>query len=150
KLVSNILDLSQLSANRMLITEESFELRDLARDVIKTLEPLASKKHLTIQLDAPIDIPVRTDHTKLKEILINLCGNAVKFTDRGSVTLSARPVNGSERVILKVMDTGIGIKLEDIPKLFKEFTQLDSSTTRKYGGTGLGLCITKKIVELMK
>jgi len=150
KLVGNILDLSQISANRMRLSEEVFDLRELAQEVIRTLEALANKKGLTLVLDAPQAITVLADHTKLKEILLNLLGNSVKFTEKGRVALGVHAGSGKEDVAIKVSDTGIGIREQDVPKLFTEFTQLDSSTTRRYGGTGLGLCITKKMVELMK
>jgi signal transduction histidine kinase len=111
----------------------------------------ASRHGITLdyQLEPGADMVIEADERKLKQILFNLLSNAVKFTpDNGSVRVMARNINGEREVEISVEDTGIGIKAEDIQKLFKEFSQLDSVYDKEYGGTGLGLALTKKLVEL--
>jgi signal transduction histidine kinase len=150
ELINNILDLSKLSAEKMPISIEMFDLDELIKEVVEAMEPLAKSKQLTIKFDVPARMTVSADRTKLKQIMINLMGNAVKFTPSGSVTLSAQKDNKPGMVELRVKDTGIGIADKDIPLLFQEFRQLDSSDRRLYKGTGLGLAISKKLVDLMK
>ncbi len=104
---------------------------------------------LDFQMEPVTDMVIEADERKLKQILFNLLSNAVKFTpDGGSVRVMARAITGAQEIEISIEDTGIGIKQEDIPKLFKEFSQLDSVYDKKYEGTGLGLALTKKLVEL--
>ena len=104
---------------------------------------------LDLQMEPVTDMVIEADERKLKQILFNLLSNAVKFTpDGGSVRVMAREITGAQEIEISIEDTGIGIKPEDIPKLFKEFSQLDSVYDKKYEGTGLGLALTKKLVEL--
>src|SRR5260370_26697347 len=112
------------------------------------MDCLARERKLTLTADVSEAIQLRTEKTKLKQVLINLIGNAVKFTHEGGVSIKAEALTGPSRVRLFVQDTGIGIKEEDLSLLFEEFKQLDASPTREYGGTGLGVSINKKIVEL--
>lgn len=149
QLINNILDISKLNAGRMQLYMEKCFLKEITDEVLLTTECLARERALTLQDEVPEGLRVETDKTKLKQILINLVGNAIKFTHHGSVTVKAEALTGPSRVIVSVQDTGIGIKPDDIPRLFEEFKQLDASTTREYGGTGLGLAICKKMVTLM-
>jgi len=148
QVISNVLDISKLSAGHMTLYPEPCDFKEIAHEVFSAVECLAQERNLTLTIDVPMSIPIRTDKTKLKQVLINLVGNAIKFTHRGSVTLRAEVLTGPFRIRIYVQDTGIGIKEEDLPLLFEDFKQLDASSTREYGGTGLGLSITKKLVEL--
>jgi len=148
QLINNILDLSKLAAGRMSLFVEPCDLKDITEEVLGTMDCLARERKLTLTSDVSEPILLRTDKTKLKQVLINLIGNAIKFTHQGGVSIKAEALTGPSRVRLYVQDTGIGIKDEDLPLVFEEFKQLDASPTREYGGTGLGLSITKKIVEL--
>jgi DNA-binding response OmpR family regulator len=149
QLINNILDLSKLNAGRMQLFKESCRLKEVTDEVLETMECLARERKLTLSAEVPESLTFETDKTKLKQVLINLVGNSVKFTHEGGVTIKAEALQTPDRVRLYVQDTGIGIKDEDLPLLFEEFKQLDASPTREYGGTGLGLAICKKIVELM-
>ncbi len=149
QLINNILDLSKLTAGRMPVCIERFRVADLVREVAETTESLARQKGLELSWDAPQDLSVKSDKTKVKQLLINLVGNAVKFTAAGSVRIVAERLPGEPRLRLSVRDTGIGIKEEDIPLIFEKFTQLDAASTREYSGTGLGLSICKKLSELL-
>jgi len=150
QLINNILDLSKLAAGRMSLFLESCDLKELTDEVLATMECLAHERKLTLTAEVPGSISLRTDKTKLKQVLINLIGNAIKFTHQGGISINVETLTDPPRVRIYVQDTGIGIKEEDIPLLFEEFKQLDSTPTRQYGGTGLGLSITKKIVELFQ
>ncbi|MDE2140923.1 MAG: response regulator [Elusimicrobia bacterium] len=147
QLINSVLDLSKISAGRMPVHIENFSLKELAQEVVDTLGAIARGKKLLLSLEAPEDVRVRSDRTKLKQILINLAGNGLKFTAEGGVTVRVEPAG--DGALIRVRDTGIGIKDEDMPKLFKEFSQLDASATRVYGGTGLGLAISQKMAQLL-
>ena len=155
-LINNILDLSKIEAGRMELNKELFSITDVVGEVLGTIRPMAHHQGVTIDVKE-VQAPPRlyADRTKVKQILMNVLSNAVKFNDdNGKVFLDWEVVDEGvgmkmERMlILKVRDTGIGIKNEDIDKLFSEFQQLDSSYTREYEGTGLGLVLTKRLVEL--
>jgi CheY-like chemotaxis protein len=149
ELINNILDLSKLSADRMPVSLEMFALDELIKEVVEAMESLAHSKQLEVKCDVPAGFMVNADRTKIKQILINLTGNAVKFTPAGFVAISAKKGDEPGVVELRVQDTGIGIAEKDIPNLFQEFRQLDSSDRRRFKGTGLGLAISKKLVTLM-
>jgi signal transduction histidine kinase len=122
-------------------------VQDLAQTVRSTLEPLASDKKLAFKLELAPDLPLgHGDGRRLTQVLINLVGNAIKFTDAGEVAIKAEANNGAFHV--SVRDTGPGISAADQTKLFQEFQQADNAITRKKGGTGLGLAISKRIVEM--
>jgi signal transduction histidine kinase len=150
QLINNILDLSKLAAGRMSLFLEPCDLKEIVDEVLATTECLAHERKLTLTAEVPDSLPLRTDKTKLKQVLINLIGNAIKFTHKGGITIKVETLKEPPQIRIYVQDTGIGIKDEDIPLLFEEFKQLDSTPTRQYGGTGLGLSITKKIVELFQ
>ncbi|MFN7973660.1 MAG: two-component regulator propeller domain-containing protein [Acidobacteriota bacterium] len=146
--INDILDLSKIEAGKMELHLEDVELRALVESVASTVRPIAERNGNRLRVDAGPDLgAMKTDETRLKQVLMNLLSNACKFTERGDVTLAARRENG--RVRFDVADTGIGMTAEQLGKLFQPFTQADSSTTRKYGGTGLGLVITRRFCQMM-
>ncbi len=148
-LINNILDFSKLNAGMMPTHIEEFDLCGLVREVADTMRCLADEKRLALTVEAEGTIIIRSDKTKIKQILINLAGNAIKFTSEGGVTLRAQGGGPGAAVLLGVLDTGPGLEAEDIPRIFEEFKQLDGAATRKFGGTGLGLSITKKLVDIL-
>jgi signal transduction histidine kinase/ligand-binding sensor domain-containing protein/CheY-like chemotaxis protein/HPt (histidine-containing phosphotransfer) domain-containing protein len=157
-IVDDVLDLSKIEAGRLQLDPTDGELLDLIEQAAEVLAPRAAGKGIELLIDAPLEpLPrVRFDGVRLRQVLINLGGNAVKFTERGEVvfrlvTLGGAPGagGGALRVRVEVADTGIGIAPENQAKIFEEFAQEDASTTRRFGGTGLGLAISRQIVELM-
>jgi signal transduction histidine kinase/CheY-like chemotaxis protein len=152
-LINDVLDLSKIEAGRMDIYLEQVHLSRLMHDVKTIVEPMVKKNGNTLVIDCPIEIgSLRTDLTKLKQSLINLLSNAAKFTTKGSVTLRvAREQSGDGQsfVTFAVIDNGIGMTPEQVSRLFQAFTQADSSTTRNFGGTGLGLTITKHFCAML-
>ncbi|HEY9211661.1 MAG TPA: response regulator [Ancylobacter sp.] len=152
-LINDILDLSKIEAGRMDVYLEQVFLTRLLDEVKIIVGPMMKKNENTLVIDCPVDIgSVRTDITKLKQSLINLLGNAAKFTKQGTVTLRlSRETgpDGSGAVRFDVVDSGIGMNEEQMARLFQAFTQADSSTTRNFGGTGLGLTITKHFVAML-
>lgn len=148
-LINDVLDISKIEAGQMSVRSETVELRPLLDRVLSVVKPLADRKHLELQLEtAPALPPMVSDERRLEQILINLLNNAVKFTERGSVTLDAAPVDGGF-VRLRVTDMGEGIRPEDQERLFQPFTQIDTGLTRKHEGTGLGLAICKRLATLL-
>ncbi|MFW5748849.1 MAG: response regulator, partial [Chloroflexota bacterium] len=152
-LINNILDLSKIEAGRMELYLETYNITDMLDDVVTTANPLMKKNsnQLVIQYDDSLGTQ-HADVTKVRQTMINLLSNAAKFTEAGQVTLAARretTETGEDRVVFTVSDTGIGMSPEQVESVFKEFTQADASTTRKYGGTGLGLTISKRFCEMM-
>lgn len=153
-MLNNILDFSKFESGRMQLEKREFLLSDLVRDVEYLVTPGVRRKGLDFILSAPtFDRWIVGDSLRLKQVLINLLGNAIKFTDRGSIQLiiEVRPTDHEsyEDIHFEVKDTGVGIATENLRKIFDEFGQADSSVTRRYGGTGLGLSISQKIVNLM-
>ncbi len=152
-LVSDVMDFSKIEAGRLELESIPFDPRELVRTTIDLFAVRAMAKGLTLDLYVDDDVPprVRGDPARLRQILVNLLGNALKFTDRGGITLTLASDRSGPRPGLRfaVADTGIGIPLEAQGRLFREFTQADTSTTRRYGGTGLGLAICKRLVTLM-
>jgi len=154
RIVDDILDYSKLEANKFDLETTSFNLRELCDSILRLMEKQAESKglHLSMQIDPAVRLPMRGDPVRLRQILTNLVSNALKFTSRGSITLivSRRGETRTQHELrFEVRDTGIGIAKENTSRLFKAFSQADASTTRLYGGTGLGLVICKRIVELM-
>ncbi|RYC32092.1 response regulator [Lichenibacterium minor] len=151
-LINDVLDLSKIEANRMDTYAETVQVAALMRDVASTVEGLARTKGNALALDLADDLgAMRTDAVKLRQCLFNLLGNAAKFTENGTITLSVtRDGAGPEGTIAFVVrDTGIGMTGEQLGRLFQRFTQADETTTRKFGGTGLGLAITKAFARLL-
>jgi GAF domain-containing protein len=146
-LINDVLDLSKIEAGQLVLELSDYCIQDIAQTVRSTLEPLAADKKLGFKVEmAPHLPPGRGDGRRLTQVLINLVGNAIKFTDAGEVAIKAEANNGSFYV--SVRDTGPGISAADQAKLFQEFQQADNAITRKKGGTGLGLAISKRIIEM--
>ncbi len=152
RLINEILDLSKVEAGRLQLAPEDFLLATLLSDVAATVEPLARRNHNAFHLAAPPDLGVmRADPTRVRQILLNLLGNACKFTEDGAITLAARREarQDVEGFVFQVGDTGIGMSPEQLARVFEPFVQADGSTTRRYGGTGLGLSIAKLLCDAM-
>jgi signal transduction histidine kinase/CHASE2 domain-containing sensor protein/DNA-binding response OmpR family regulator len=153
-IINEILDFSKLEAGEMQLETLEFDLGECVEDVIDLLAPQAQRQHLELVGWVQPDVPrwLWGDPTRLRQVMTNLVGNALKFTSSGGVTLQVALESASDAqatVRVAVIDTGIGISESDRQKLFKSFSQVDASTTRKYGGTGLGLAICKRLVEMM-
>jgi signal transduction histidine kinase/CheY-like chemotaxis protein len=154
RIVDDILDYSKLEADRLELETTSFNLRELLDMVLQLMERPAEAKglRLHLQIDPGVRLPVRGDPVRLRQVLSNLISNAVKFTERGTITIGVRRTGetaAQHQLRFEVRDTGIGIAPAAQARLFQAFSQADASTTRLYGGTGLGLAICKRIVELM-
>jgi len=154
RIVDDILDYSKLEANRLELETTTFNLRELLDGVLQLMQRPADAKGLRIklQLDPTVRLPVRGDPVRLRQVLSNLISNAVKFTERGAITVNVQRLGENptqHHLRFEVRDTGIGIDPQAQAHLFHSFSQADASTTRLYGGTGLGLAICKRIVELM-
>jgi GAF domain-containing protein len=146
-LINDVLDLSKIEAGQLELELSDYCMKDIAQTVRSTLEPLAADKKLGFKVEvAPQLPPGHGDGRRLTQVLINLVGNAIKFTDAGEVAIKAEAINGNFHV--SVRDTGPGISAADQAKLFQEFQQADNAITRKKGGTGLGLAISKRIIEM--
>jgi signal transduction histidine kinase len=146
-LINAVLDLSKIEAGQLVLDLADYSLGDVAHSVYNAIEPLAADKKLSFKAEVAQDLPRgRGDERRLTQVLINLVGNAIKFTDAGEVVIEAGASNGSFKV--SVRDSGPGISEGDQAKLFQEFQQADNSITKKKGGTGLGLAISKRIIEL--
>lgn len=149
-LINDILDLSKIEAGKMTTFCETVDITAVVDEVRATVTPLIQKNNNKLVIDVAPEIgTIYSDLTKLRQTLFNLLSNASKFTEGGTITLSAAPVPDSDTVVFKVTDTGIGMTPEQLSKLFQAFTQADASTTRKYGGTGLGLAISRKFCQLL-
>ena len=145
-LINDVLDISKIEAGQIEIYPAPFDLREAIEKVLHTVQPLAETKHLPLTPHLPPGVgQITSDRRRVEQILLNLLSNAIKFTQSGGVTLTAEAVPGAVRI--SVTDTGLGIKPEDIGKLFQPFRQLDSGLTRQHEGTGLGLAICKRLVE---
>jgi len=153
--INDVLDLSKIEADKLEMQMVSVDLKKCLQDVITITTPTISKLGKNIDLNFYYDdgLPkyIKGDESRLKQILVNLIGNAIKFTEEGSVKLDVTTMHTpkSSQILFQVSDSGIGIKREDLSKLFQPFSQVDGTTTRNYGGTGLGLSICKKLVEMM-
>lgn len=151
-LINDILDLSKIEAGRMELSTETVDIQSLAREVADLLSTQAHAKSIQIRVEPEEGepIPCLTDGLRLRQVLINLAGNAIKFTRQGEVVIHVVPPTvDSRHVRIEVRDTGIGIPAEKLEQIFEAFRQADSSTTREFGGTGLGLTISKSMIELM-
>ncbi|WP_019569205.1 ammonium transporter [Thioalkalivibrio sp. ALE11] len=152
ELIGSILDLSKIEAGKMELYLESFDVRDQIRAVGDVVRPLVTRNGSELVLDCPEDIGLlHADQTKTRQVLFNLLSNAAKFTEQGRITLQVEDVDNDDGLWIRfrVRDTGIGMTEEEKGKLFQPFSQADASTTRKYGGTGLGLTICRHFVDMM-
>jgi PAS domain S-box-containing protein len=147
-LINDVLDISKIEAGQLEIAREPFDMRGAIESVVHTIAPLAEERGLALGVDVgPAVGRLTGDRRRVEQILINLLNNAVKFTDEGEVRLTSRVEDG--RAVTSVADTGIGIRPEDVPKLFRPFSQVETGLARQYEGTGLGLSICKRLVEMM-
>jgi len=147
QLINGILDFSRIEAGKLEMISEEVDLHELIDECIETSMPLARGKQMKVEKNVPLELPpLSGDRTKVKQILLNLLSNAIKFTGQGRVLVSVVPEPDALRV--SVADTGIGIREDDLTRLFEPFQQLDNPVVRSAGGTGLGLAISKKFVEL--
>jgi len=146
-LINDVLDLSKIEAGQLVLTLTDYSIKEIVQGVYVAVEPLASNKKLGFKLDVSPDLPrAHGDERRLSQVLLNLVGNAIKFTDKGEVAIKAAAANGAYTIAVR--DTGPGIDEADQAKIFEEFQQADSSQTKAKGGTGLGLSIAKRIVEM--
>jgi signal transduction histidine kinase len=146
-LINDVLDLSKIEAGKLTLSVNEYSMEDVVRSVVTATGALASEKKLAIRTDITGGLPVgKGDERRIAQVLLNLVGNAIKFTEEGEITVRARAVDGA--FLVDVADTGPGIALEDQTRIFEEFQQVDTSSTREKGGTGLGLAIAKRIIEL--
>jgi signal transduction histidine kinase/DNA-binding response OmpR family regulator/CHASE3 domain sensor protein len=151
-LIDDILDLSKIEAGKMDLLLDNFDVAEMIDEVASTIRPLVEKNANTLHIGCAPDLGVmHADLTKVRQVLFNLLSNAAKFTHDGLVTLDAsrRRMDESEWIVFCISDTGIGLSSEQILKLFQAFTQADASTTRKFGGSGLGLALTRRFCQLM-
>ena len=151
-LINDILDLSKIESGKMTVYLEAFDVKSLVEDVAATVKPLLAKNNNQLILNIQPDLgPMTSDLTKVRQTLFNLLSNASKFTENGTITLSAQLDQSglSSNVSFAVQDTGIGMTPEQCGKLFQAFSQADASTTRKYGGTGLGLAISRRFCQIL-
>src|SRR6202035_700559 len=148
--INDVLDYSKIEAGRMTVEQIDFDLRAVCEEVRSILQAAVAKQGLVMSLSYDATLPrfIKGDPARLRQVLLNLAGNAVKFTERGTVHIEVSRLDGAQ-VKISVEDSGIGISAEQMDRLFRRFTQADSSTTRRFGGTGLGLAISKTLVELM-
>ena len=146
-LINDVLDLSKIEAGQLTLSLADYSISDVVQSVIVAVEPLATGKKLALKSELPPDLPMaRGDERRIAQVLLNLVGNAIKFTDTGEVAVHASAANGS--FTIAVRDTGPGVPEADQVKIFEEFQQADNSSTKKKGGTGLGLAIAKRIIEM--
>ncbi|HNW45035.1 MAG TPA: ATP-binding protein [Elusimicrobiales bacterium] len=147
-LINDVLDISKIEAGQLQVVNEPFDLREALHKAVLTARPLADKKGLALEEEVAPEVGIITaDRRRMEQVFLNLLSNAIKFTDRGSVRIDCALQAG--QVSIRVTDSGIGVRQEDMINLFKPFRQVDTGTTRQYEGTGLGLSICKKLVELM-
>ena len=148
-LINDVLDMAKIESGRMNLNPETFKVQSALEEVTSITSTLASEKNLSLFIEENSDqeIVIYADNTRLRQVMINLVNNAIKFTQTGKIRLCAKPMEGA-RVLITVKDTGIGIPPDKLEAVFQEFTQVDSSTTRKAGGTGLGLPISRRLVEM--
>jgi len=154
-IINDILDLSKIEAGRMTVERISISPLDIVREVFTVFRPQADAKGLDLSLALVGSIPrtIQSDPVRLRQILVNLVGNALKFTERGRIDVFVRLATGAlerePRLAFEVRDTGIGMSADEVTQLFKPFTQADVSTTRRFGGTGLGLTICQRMAHLL-
>lgn len=147
-LINDVLDISKIEAGQLTLAHEAFNLRQSIEKVIRTVTPLAERKGLQLEYTIAADVgEVMGDSRRVEQVLLNLLSNAIKFTDKGHIRLES--LQRGDEIEIRVKDTGIGIREEDMKKLFKPFRQIDTGLTRQYEGTGLGLSISKRLAEMM-
>jgi signal transduction histidine kinase len=146
-LINDVLDFSKIEAGQLKLAPAEYSMKNVVYTVFSAVEPLAAKKKLNFKVNVPPDMPVGYgDERKLTQVLLNIVGNAIKFTDAGEIVIKV--ASASDSFSVAVHDTGPGIALADQEKLFEEFQQADNSITKAKGGTGLGLAISRRIIEM--
>lgn len=146
-LINAVLDLSKIEAGRLTLSLADYSMQGVVQTVCTAVEPLAAEKRLALNVSVQPDLPIgKGDEQRITQVLTNLVGNAIKFTEVGEVGVQVTSANGT--FMVAVSDTGVGIAEADQQKVFEEFQQADSSSTRQKGGSGLGLAIAKKIIEM--
>jgi len=151
-LINDILDLSKIEAGKMELFLEDFELGELIDEVAMTIKPMVTKNANVLKIVQSPDIgAMHGDQVKVRQALFNLLSNAAKFTHEGTITLNAEreKMDGADWIVFRIVDTGIGLSADKLLRLFQDFTQADASTTRKFGGTGLGLALTRRFCQMM-
>ena len=149
-IINDILDIARIEAGKMPLTVSTFAISEVIHEVMAEIEPIVTRSRLTIAVRVdPEMADVRTDRKKLKQIVLNLVGNALKFTPEGSVCIDASRARSGEEIAIAVTDTGIGVADADHEKIFEDFRQADNSPTREYGGTGLGLSICRRLAGML-
>src|SRR4029079_7706552 len=150
-IINDILDISRIEAGKMPLHVSSFPIPTLVQEVLAELEPLIERSKLSVRVETARKLPpISNDRAKVKQIVLNLVTNAIKFTPSGSVTVSARHEPSAKEIEIAVRDTGIGIKSEDQERVFEDFRQADNSPAREYGGAGLGLAICRRLAHMME
>jgi signal transduction histidine kinase len=150
-LVNDILDLSKIEAGKIALKKELLDFHEIAVGIMSTSIALVEDKPIELDEDIAPDLPpIYADRQRVRQIILNLVSNAVKFTEKGHILLQAKPIteNGKRYILCAVEDTGIGIREEDIPTVFEAFRQVDSSSARRAQGTGLGLPISRRLAEM--
>ena len=150
-LINDVLDISKIEAGQITVVSKPFDLRSSIKKVVSLVQPMAAKQGLALRVELASEIGILiNDQRRVEQVLLNLLNNAVKFTERGEVAVTAEEVYSPQIAVrLRVLDTGIGIKPEDMAVLFQPFKQIDSGLTRNFEGTGLGLAICRRLLELM-
>ncbi|MEP6894373.1 MAG: ATP-binding protein [Chloroflexota bacterium] len=148
-LINDVLDMAKIESGKMNLHPETFKIHELIDEVTSITSTMASEKNISLFIEDRSDreLEIFADNTRMRQVMINLVNNAIKFTEKGSIKISANRMDGG-RVLITVKDTGLGIPPDKLEAVFQEFTQVDTSTTRKVGGTGLGLPISRKLVEM--
>jgi signal transduction histidine kinase len=150
-IINDILDISRIEAGRMPLHLTEFKLPELIAEVVAELEPIIARAKLEVVADVPASLPaMRSDRPKVKQIVLNLLTNALKFTPQGRVKVSPRALTEARQIAIAVADTGIGIADSDLAKIFEDFQQADNSSTRQYGGAGLGLAICRRLAGMLE
>ena len=149
-LINDILDLAKIESGKISLDLERVSVTAVVKDVAESLRAMAEEKHLEFQLEIPDEnVVVTTDHRAVQQILLNLANNAIKYTERGFVCMSIERAPAERRVNVRVRDSGVGIREEDQARLFQAFEQLDTSSTRRFQGVGLGLHLSRRLAELI-
>jgi two-component system, sensor histidine kinase and response regulator len=151
-LINDILDLSKIEAGKMILHLENFDVAQMIEEIVNTVQPAAAKNNSTFKINVADVREMHADLTKVRQILLNLLSNACKFTDNGVISLNVdrRTIDTRDWLLFEVRDTGIGMTPQQRGKLFREFSQVDTSISRRYGGTGLGLAITYRFIQMMR
>ena len=148
-LINDILDLSKIEAGKMELHIEEFQFSDILKQIEATAKPLVEKNNNKFIVEDKVkNVKLKNDQTKLRQIIFNMLSNAAKFTKKGKITMLIEKI-GNKNIKFDIKDTGIGMNEEQLKNVFEEFTQAESSTSKEYGGTGLGLPISKKMTEMM-